>query len=67
MAEVEAKVVKQLPNQIFELELSSGRRIRAHLGTEMKMKYTRLLAGEIVMVEVSPYDSGRGRITERVG
>jgi len=60
-------VVKQLPNQIFELELDSGRKIRAHLATEMKMKYTRLLAGEKVKVEISPYDSGRGRITERIG
>jgi len=60
-------VVKVLPNRIFELETGFGGKIRAHLGTEMKMKYTRLLAGERVKVEISPYDSGRGRITERIG
>lgn len=64
---VEARVTKKLPNQIFELELDSGRKIRAHLATEMKMKYTRLLAGDRVEVEISPYDGGRGRITERIG
>ena len=60
-------MVKQLPNQLFELELASGRKIRAHLATEMKMKYTRLLTGEAVRVEISTFDPGRGRITGRIG
>jgi len=64
---MEAKVVKNLPNQIFEVELADGRRIRAHLAPEMKMKYTRLLPGEAVKIELSDFDAGRGRILARIG
>lgn len=61
-----AKVIKNLPNQIFELELAGGRKIKAHLAEEMRLKFTRLLPGETVRVEVSPFDPGRGRITGRL-
>jgi translation initiation factor IF-1 len=64
---VEAKVVKNLPNQIFELEIAGGRRIKAHLAEEMKLRFTRLLPGEAVRVEISPFDPGRGRIVQRIG
>ncbi len=64
---VEAKVIKRLPNQIFELELEGGARIRAHLGEDMKMKYTRVLPGEKVRVEISVFDPGRGRVIGRIG
>jgi translation initiation factor IF-1 len=66
-AAVKAVVLKALPNQMFELELSGGAKVKAHLAGEMKMKYTRLLPGESVRVEISPFDPGRGRITERLG
>jgi len=59
---VEGKIAKNLPNQMFEVELGNGRKIKAHLGSEMKLGYTRLLPGQSVRVEVSPYDEGRGRI-----
>lgn len=59
---VEGKVSKNLPNQMFEVELAGGRKIKAHLGSEMKLGYTRLLPGQSVRVEISPYDEGRGRI-----
>ncbi|GMV64552.1 MAG: translation initiation factor IF-1 [Candidatus Omnitrophica bacterium] len=61
-----AKVVKNLPNQLFELELGGGKRVKAHLADEMKLKFTRLLPGEEVKVEISPYDPGRGRIISRL-
>jgi translation initiation factor IF-1 len=61
----EGKVVAHLPNQIFEVELDGGRKIRAHLASEMKMKYTRLLPGDPVQVEISAFDPGRGRIISR--
>jgi translation initiation factor IF-1 len=52
---------------MFELELASGRKVRAHLAGGMKVKYTRLLPGENVQVEVSPFDEGRGKIVDRLG
>ncbi len=61
-----AKVLKNLPNQVFELELPGGKKIKAHLAEEMRLKFTRLLPGESVRVEVSPFDPGRGRITGRL-
>lgn len=64
---VEAVVVKNLPNQIFEVELSGGRKVKAHLASEMKLKFTRLLPGDSVRVEISPFDPGRGRIVGRLG
>lgn len=63
----EAKVIQRLPNQMFELELEGGARVKAHLGEEMKMKYTRLLPGERVRVEISAFDPGRGRVVSRIG
>lgn len=60
--QVEGKIAKNLPNQMFEVELGNGRKIKAHLGSEMKLKFTRLLPGQPVRVEISPYDEGRGRI-----
>jgi translation initiation factor IF-1 len=59
---VEGKIVQNLPNQMFEIELGNGRKIKAHLGSKMKLGYTRLLPGQVVRVEISAYDAGRGRI-----
>ena len=58
--------MRNLPNQMFEVELVSGRKVRAHLASGMKVKYTRLLPGESVQIEVSPFDEGRGRIVARL-
>ncbi|MCG3196284.1 MAG: Translation initiation factor IF-1 [bacterium] len=60
-------MIQRLPNQMFELELEGGARVKAHLGEEMKMKYTRLLPGERVRVEISAFDPGRGRVVSRIG
>jgi len=61
-----AVVVRSLPNRIFELELGDGSRVRAGLGDEFKLKTGRLRPGEKVLVELSPYDLGRGRIVGRI-
>ena len=63
--EVEGKVVENLPNAMFRVELPNGHRILAHISGKMRMHYIRILPGDTVTVELSPYDLERGRITFR--
>lgn len=64
--EVEGKVVEPLPNAMFRVELENGHRILAHISGKMRMHYIKILPGDKVTVELSPYDLTRGRITYRV-
>lgn len=64
--EVEGKVVEPLPNAQFRVELENGHIILAHISGKMRMNYIRILPGDSVKVELSPYDLSRGRITYRV-
>ncbi|MEW6725148.1 MAG: translation initiation factor IF-1 [Bacillota bacterium] len=63
--EVEGKVVEALPNAIFRVELSNGHKILAHVSGKIRMKYIRILPGDRVTVQLSPYDLTRGRIVWR--
>jgi translation initiation factor IF-1 len=63
--EVEGTVVETLPNAMFRVELSNGHRILAHISVKMRMHFIRILPGDKVTVELSPYDLTRGRITYR--
>jgi translation initiation factor IF-1 len=63
--EVEGKVVELLPNTLFQVELPNGHRILAHVSGKMRLHFIRILPGDKVMVEVSPYDLTKGRITFR--
>lgn len=64
--EVEGVVVEPLPNAMFRVELTNGHRVLAHLSGKMRMNYIRILAGDRVKLELSPYDLSRGRITFRM-
>jgi len=63
--EVEGTVVEPLPNAMFRVELSNGHKVLAHISGKMRMNYIRILTGDKVMVELSPYDLNRGRIIYR--
>ncbi len=63
--EVEGKVIEPLPNAMFRVELENGHKILAHISGKMRMHYIRILPGDKVVVELSPYDLSRGRITYR--
>ena len=63
--EVEGKVVDTLPNAMFKVELENGATILAHVSGKIRMHYIRLLPGDRVTVELSPYDLTKGRITYR--
>ena len=63
--EVEGKVVEALPNAMFRVELDNGHKILAHISGKMRMHYIRILPGDTVKIELSPYDLTRGRITYR--
>ena len=65
MIEVEGKVVEALPNAIFLVELQNGHQLQAHLSGKLRMNFIRILPGDKVTVEMSPYDLNRGRITWR--
>ncbi|HOK96453.1 MAG TPA: translation initiation factor IF-1 [Anaerohalosphaeraceae bacterium] len=58
----EAKVVEALPNAMFRVELQNGHQILAHVSGKMRMHFIRILPGDVVTVEMSPYDLTRGRI-----
>lgn len=64
--EVEGTVLEPLPNAMFRVELANGHRILAHVSGKMRMHYIKILPGDKVTVELSPYDLTRGRITYRV-
>lgn len=63
--EVEGTVIDSLPNAIFKVELENGHEILAHISGKLRMHYIRILTGDKVTVELSPYDLTRGRITWR--
>lgn len=63
--EVEGTVVETMPNAMFRVALPNGHRILAHISGKMRMHFIRILPGDKVTVELSPYDLTRGRITYR--
>jgi translation initiation factor IF-1 len=63
--EIEGTVVEPLPNAMFRVELDNGHKVLAHISGKMRMHYIRILPGDKVVVELSPYDLTRGRITYR--
>jgi translation initiation factor IF-1 len=63
--EVEGTVTEALPNTQFRVELDNGHNVLAHISGKMRMNYIRILPGDKVKVELSPYDLDRGRITYR--
>ena len=62
---LEAKVVDALPNAMFKVELENGHQVLAHVSGKMRMHFIRILPGDKVTVEMSPYDLSRGRIVLR--
>ena len=65
MIEVEGVVVESLPNTTFQVDIGNGHMILAHISGKLRMNFIRILPGEKVTVEMSPYDLTRGRITWR--
>ena len=63
--ELEGTVVDALPNTVFKVELQNGHVITAHISGKLRMNYIRILPGDKVTVELSPYDLNRARITWR--
>ena len=63
--EVEGTVIEPLPNAMFTVELANGHRVLAHVSGKIRMNFIRILPGDKVTVELSPYDLTRGRITYR--
>lgn len=62
---LEAKVVEALPNAVFRVKLENDHEVLAHVSGKMRMHFIRILPGDTVMVEMSPYDLNRGRIVLR--
>ena len=63
--EVEGRVVEALPNAMFHVELENGHKILAHISGKLRMNFIKILPGDKVTIELSPYDLTRGRITWR--
>ena len=63
--QVEGKVVEPLPNAMFRVEMDNGHKVLAHVSGKMRMNHIRILPGDKVTMELSPYDLTRGRITYR--
>lgn len=63
--EVEGTVIESLPNAMFRVELPNGHRVLAHIAGKLRVNYIRILPGDRVLVELSPYDLNKGRITYR--
>ncbi len=63
--EIEGTVVEALPNAMFRVELANGHKILAHVSGKLRMNYIRIVPGDKVTVEMSPYDLSKGRITWR--
>jgi translation initiation factor IF-1 len=63
--EVEGRVIEPLPNAMFRVELENGHQILAHISGKMRMHFIKILPGDTVTVELSPYDLTRGRIVYR--
>jgi translation initiation factor IF-1 len=64
--EVEGKVIAVLPNTMFRVELANGHQVLAHISGKMRKHYIKILPGDRVLVELSPYDLSRGRVTYRL-
>lgn len=65
MIEVEGTVLEALPNAMFQVELANGHKILAHVSGKLRMNYIRIVPGDKVTLEMSPYDLSKGRITWR--
>jgi len=63
--EVEGMVVEPLPNGMFRVELPNGHHVLAHVSGKIRLHFIRILRGDRVLIELSPYDLSRGRITYR--
>ena len=63
--EVEGTVIEPLPNAMFQVELENGHKVLAHVSGKIRMNFIKILPGDRVTVELSPYDLTRGRITSR--
>ena len=63
--ELEGKVIDCLPNTVFRVELENGHTVTAHISGKMRKNYIRILVGDTVKVELTPYDLSKGRITFR--
>lgn len=63
--EVEGKVTEPLPNAMFKVQLENGHEVLAHISGKIRLNFIRILPGDRVLVELSPYDLTRGRITYR--
>ena len=63
--QVEGSVLETLPNAMFKVELDNGHQVLAHISGKMRMHYIRILPGDRVLVELSPYDLTRGRVVYR--
>ena len=63
--EVEGRVVEELPNAMFQVELENGHVVLAHVSGKIRMNFIRILPGDKVTIELTPYDLTRGRITYR--
>ena len=63
--ELEGTILEKLPNAMFQVELENGHKILAHLSGKLRMNFIRILPGDKVKIEMSPYDLTKGRITWR--
>lgn len=63
--EVEGTIVEALPNAMFRVELDNGHKVLAHISGKMRMHFIKILPGDRVTIQFSPYDLNRGRITHR--
>ena len=64
--ELEGKVIESLPNAVFKVQLDSGQTLLGHLAGKMRIHRIRVLPGDKVLMEVTPYDLSKGRITRRL-
>ena len=65
LIEIEGTVVEKLPNAMFQVELENGHQVLAHISGKLRMNYIRILPGDKVTIELSPYDLSKGRIIWR--
>ena len=65
VVEIEGTVVEKLPNAMFQVELENGHKILAHISGKLRMNFIRILPGDKVLIEMSPYDLTKGRIIWR--
>ena len=63
--EIEGTIIESLPNAMFRVELANGHKVLAHISGKMRMHYIRILPGDRVKLELSPYDLTRGRVVYR--